>query len=144
MSTLYIYMTLYMYLNISKIINLYCIYNYYYVIHVVMTMHCVITELKRKAVTILKAERDKGVYVNEWWTYIPQHKAEPKEEDDREDGEDTGNSHSKQHAQLVLAGCSVVCGVWVYSIIMVFSLDRSCLQVCAQVFYCVYYVGELE
>ena len=73
-----------------------------------MTMHCAIT---REAVTILKAERDKGVYVNEQWTYIPQHKAEPKEEDDREDGEDTGNSHSKQHAQLVLAGCGVCVGV---------------------------------
>ena len=60
MSTPYMYM----YLHTSKIINLYCI-NYYYAIHAVMTMHCVITELKREAVTILKAERDKGVYVNE-------------------------------------------------------------------------------
>jgi hypothetical protein len=41
------------------------------------------------------------------WTYIPQHKAESKEEYDREDGEDAGNSDTKQHAQLVLARCSV-------------------------------------
>jgi hypothetical protein len=58
----------------------------------------------------LKTERDNGVYTNgrtDGWTYIPQHKAESKEEDDREDGEDAGNSDTKQHAQLVLARCSV-------------------------------------
>ena len=66
------------------------------------------------------------------WTYVSQHKAKSKEENDREDGEDAGNSDTKKHAQLVLAGCSSV-SVCVCECVCVIVMC-TCLQVCAQVF----------